>query len=246
MNSGLRKTLVGIYIIGGFILSILFYIYLSGKLGFRATYDIKVYLPDVTWLKPGDPVMIYGIEKGKVKSFRIEGDKVLVTLAIDRDIKIPEDSRISTKLVNYLSSDRYIKIIPGKSDKVAEVYYGYDETQLFEAFAAKLDSLAGFLEDITLPDFAKLGDSLLNSLSRRLKEVTTMFEEPSARVNLLISKIDNLVDTLSSLTEEEGTVKKLIKSDELYKEVMKTNESLRALIEDIKANPERYLKIKVF
>jgi len=246
MDKEIRKTMVGIYIIGGIILFILFYIWLSGKMSLRATYDIKVYFPDVTWLRTGDPVIIYGIEKGRVKSFHIEGDKVLVILAIDRDMRIPEDSKISIRLVNYLGSDRYIKIVPGKSDKTSKFYYGVDETMLFEAIAGKLDSLASIFDNLSLPDFNEMGVNLIHLLDENLNKLFRMLKEPNEKVSSLITKVDILVDSISALTEKEGTVGKLLKSDELYKELLATNKSLRELLEDIKTNPEKYIKIKVF
>ncbi len=246
MDKEVKKTVAGIYIVGGIILFILFYIWLSGKMGLRATYDIKVYFQDITWLRCGDPVIIYGIEKGKVKSYHIEGDKVLVTLAIDRDVRLPEDSRIAIRLVNYLGSDRYIKIVPGKGDKIPEVYYGTDETLLFEAIAAKLDSIARVFANLSLPDFNRLGINIIQLLDENLRKLSALIKEPSERVNGLITRMDILIDSLSALTQQDGTVNKLIKSDELYEEILSTNRALRELLADIKANPERYIKIKVF
>ncbi len=246
MDKGLKRTLTGIYIVAGVIFFILFYVWLSGKLALRATYDIKVYLPDITWLRIGDPVIIYGIEKGKVKSFRIEGDKVLVILAIDKEIRLPEDSRISIRLVNYLGSDRYIKIVPGKSDRFSNVFYGFDETLIFETMTAKLDSITSVFDNLTIPDLNKLGDRLIRSMEQSAREIPQTLKGTSERINLLISKMDILIDSLNSITEQQGTVGKLLKSDELYQEILATNRSLKELIEDIKANPKKYLEIKIF
>ncbi|MEO0189936.1 MAG: MlaD family protein [candidate division WOR-3 bacterium] len=246
MDKDIKKTMAGVYIVGGIVLFILFYIWLSGKIGLRATYDIKVYFSDITWLRRGDPVIIYGIEKGKVKSYHIEGDRVLVTLAIDKDVRLPEDSKIAIRLVNYLGSDRYIKIIPGKGDKIPEVYYGTDETLLFEAIAAKLDSITAVFDNLSLPDFNKLSFDIVHLLDENLRRLSESLKEPSEKVNELITRMDILFDSLTALTEKEGTVNKLIKSDELYQEILATNKALRELLEDIKANPERYIKIKVF
>jgi len=246
MDSQIKKTMVGIYILGGVILFIVFYILLSGKISLHATREIKVYFDDVTGLRTGDPVIVYGIEKGKVKSLHLEGDKVLVVLAIDRNMKLLDDSKISIRLVNYLGSDRYIKILPGKDGVVPEFYYGYNASFDLELVAAKLDSLSSIFEGFKLPDLGNLGDKFSRSLETNLKELVSMIKEPKDQLGLLVLKIDVLVDSLNSMIQKPGTVSRLVESDELYQEIRETNQALKALIEDIKANPKKYLEIKVF
>jgi formylmethanofuran dehydrogenase subunit A len=54
------------------------------------------------------------------------------------------------------------------------------------------------------------------------------------------------LDTLGEFLKQEGTVKKLMTSEELYQEVRDTNQKLKELLEDIKTNPKKYFTIKVF
>ncbi|MEO0205891.1 MAG: MlaD family protein [candidate division WOR-3 bacterium] len=246
MDNQIKKTLVGIYVLGGIILFIVFYIILSGKMSLRSTQEIKVYFDDVTWLRPGDPVIIYGIEKGKVKSLHLEGDKVLVVLALERNVKLYDDSKISIRLVNYLGSDRYIKVVPGKSGVVPEFYYGYNASLDLELVAAKLDSLSSVFEGFKLPDLGDLGDKFSRSLDKSLKELLAMIKEPKDQLGLVALKLSVLIDSLNSMIQKQGTVARLVESDELYEEIRETNQALKALIEDIKANPKKYLNLKVF
>ncbi len=246
MDKQIKKTLVGIYILGGIILLIIFYVLLSGKLSLRTTQEIKVYFDDVTWLRPGDPVIIYGIQKGKVKSLHLEGDKVLVMLALERDVKLYDDTKISIRLVNYLGSDRYIKVVPGTTGIVPEIYYGYNASLDLELVAAKLDSLSSVFENFKLPDLGNLGDRFSRSLETSLKELVEIVKEPRDQLGLVALKLSILIDSLNSLVEKQGTIARLIESDELYEEIRETNQELKALIEDIKANPKKYLQIKVF
>ncbi len=246
MDSNIRKTLVGIYILGGVVLFIVFYILLSGKISLHATQEIRVYFDDITGLRTGDAVIIYGIEKGKVRSFHLDGDRVLVKLAIDRDIKLYDDSKISIRLVNYLGSDRYIKIVPGRSGTIPEYYTGYNASFDLDIVAAKLDSLSSIFEGFKLPDLGSLGDKFSRSLEKNLKELVSMIKEPKDQLGVLAIKLGILIDSLNAMTKKQGTVARLIESDDLYKEIRETNQALKALIEDIKANPKKYLEIKVF
>lgn len=246
MESRIRKTLVGVYIFGGVILFIIFYILLSGKITLHPTKEIKVYFDDATGLRPGDPVLIHGIEKGRVKTLHLEGDRVLVILAIHPDIRLSDDSKISIKLVNYLGADRYVKIVPGKSGVIPEYYYGYNVSFDLELVGARLDSLINFFEGIKLPDLEMIGDRLTTSFDKNLKELVVSIKEPSDRLALLILKIGILVDSLNQIFQKKGTVSKFVESDELYEEIRETNRAIRVLIEDIKANPKKYLHIKIF
>lgn len=242
MDKKLKDALVGIFVIGGVILFIVFYIWLSGRLGFRATQSIKVYFNDVTGLRVGDPVMVYGLQKGKVRSLQIESDKVLAVLALERDIVLPEDSWIAIRSVTYLGSDRYVKIVPGKAKTTADIYYGFNETLDLESIALQLDTLANFLQGFKLPGFEDVGIKLSQTLDKTIQKLSGVFNKPGDNLNVLIQRLD----TLTLLIKGEGTVGKLLKSDELYEEVGKTNRALRELIDDIKANPKKYLGIKVF
>ena len=86
MTRGVRETLVGIFVIIGVIVFIVLYTWLSGRISLRNTYDINVRFEDVEGLRVGDPVLVFGIEKGQVKSLHIKRDHVLVVLAMHRDI----------------------------------------------------------------------------------------------------------------------------------------------------------------
>ncbi|MEO0095511.1 MAG: MlaD family protein [candidate division WOR-3 bacterium] len=246
METNIKRTLVGVYITIGVILFVVFYILLSGKISLHHTREIKVYFDDVTWLRVGDPIMIYGIEKGRVKSIHLKGDKVLTVLALDPDIILYDDSKISIRLVSYLGSDRYIKIVPGKSGIIPEYYYGYNASFDIELVATKLDSLSNLFSNLKLPDLGNIGDRFTGILDKNLKDLKEMIKEPKDQLGLITLKVGLLLDSLNALLQKQGTVAKLVESDELYEEIRETNQALKSLIDDIKANPKKYLEIKVF
>ncbi|MGQ9665075.1 MAG: MlaD family protein [bacterium] len=246
MDSQIKKTLVGIYILGGVILFVIFYILLSGRISLHPTREIKVYFDDVTGLRTGDPVIIYGLEKGKVKSLQLENNRVLVILAIDQGMQLFDDSKITIRLVNYLGSDRYIKILPGTSGVIPEYYYGYNASFDLDVVVAKLDSLSSFFERFNFPNLNDLGGEFSRLLEKNLRELLGMIKEPRDQLALLVVKIGILTDSLNSLIKKPGTISKLVESDELYEEIRETNQALKALIEDVKANPKKYLQIRVF
>lgn len=238
----LTETMVGVFIIAGIIVFIMLYAWLSGTLGFRNTNDITVYFDEVTGLRVGDPVTIYGLEKGKVKSLQVEHDGVLAVLAIDKDILIPEDSEISIRSMSLMGTDRYVKIVPGKATTVAALYHGYNADFDLGSMAAQFDSLVIMIKNIELPDLNKIALEFSRKLDKATQRLSGMFEGPSEKIEDLIVRLD----TLSLHFTGDGTVGKLLKSDELYEEVRETNQALKDLIEDIEENPKKYINIKIF
>jgi phospholipid/cholesterol/gamma-HCH transport system substrate-binding protein len=64
-----------------------------------------------------------------------------------------------------------------------------------------------------------------------------------ARVNTAVTNLDSV---LVKINRGEGSVGQLVNNEQLYKEIEKAARDLNLLLEDIKANPKKYLKFSVF
>jgi len=244
MGKQLKATFVGMFIIIGLILFIFLYTWFSGRIGLRNTYDIVVLFDDVIGLRVGDPVMIYGLEKGKVKELKIDHGKIRTLLAVDREIIIPEDSKISIKSISYLGDDRYVKIVLGSSDKIDSVYHGKSGGLDLEGLASQLDSMMLAIKNLKLGDFDlnKIATKLTRDMNQSLDNLNKTVKGPSEKIEHLAERLDSL----TTLMTGDGTMGKLIRSDDLYEEIRETNQALKSLIEDIEQNPQKYINIKVF
>lgn len=238
----LRESIVGIFLVLGVIIFIVLYTWLSGRIGFRNTYEVIAYFDDVSGLKVGDPVMVFGLEKGKIKSLEIDDDSVRAVIALDRDIVLPKDSKIAIRSTNYLGADRYIKIVLGKDEEVSSYFHGFNETLDLESLATQFDSLITTFENFKLPDIDKAMAQLSRSMNQNIQGLSDLVKGPTEKIERLVVRLDSL----SMLLEGEGTVGKLLRKDDLYEEVRETNQALRDLIVDIKENPKKYITIKVF
>lgn len=77
------------------------------------------------------------------------------------------------------------------------------------------------------------------SLDLRQAHIKEIIEQASATLD----SVNVMVATLNST---EGTAGKLINSDELHSQLESTLSDVDSLVNDIKANPKRYINIKVF
>lgn len=84
-----------------------------------------------------------------------------------------------------------------------------------------------------LSNFSNLSDSLA---SARIPHTIAQVNKAVTDLDLILLKID----------KGEGSVGQLLNNQQLYKEVEKAARDLNLLLEDIKANPGRYVKVSVF
>jgi phospholipid/cholesterol/gamma-HCH transport system substrate-binding protein len=65
-------------------------------------------------LKPGDPVTVSGVKKGQVADIGLHRDRALVTVMLDRDIKLYPDVRAYITAVELMGGKK-VEILPGTS-----------------------------------------------------------------------------------------------------------------------------------
>ena len=101
-----------------------------------------------------------------------------------------------------------------------------------ESITSNLSQNNGQITNI-LTNFSNISDSLARA---NLPGTVQQLNKTLTDVNAVISKINN----------GQGSLGLLINDPNLYKEVEKTARDLNLLLEDIKANPKKYVKISVF
>ncbi|MCF8104370.1 MAG: outer membrane lipid asymmetry maintenance protein MlaD [Desulfohalobiaceae bacterium] len=116
------ETSVGIFVV----LSLLCVGYLTVKLGkvelLGAEYfPLKARFTSVTGLRTGNEVSISGVKVGQVSRITLDKEDFvsIVTMKIDKEIKISDDSMASIK-TSGLIGDKYISISPGGSGMYLE------------------------------------------------------------------------------------------------------------------------------
>ncbi len=120
---------IGLFIIAGMICLG----YLSIKLGKMEViggkgYDMYALFSDTGGLKSGSPIIIAGVDVGRVKSITLDNYQARVILHLTENVKIQEDAIASIKTKG-LIGEKYVEITPGGSEKVIEPGGRIRETQ---------------------------------------------------------------------------------------------------------------------
>lgn len=104
-----------------------------------------------------------------------------------------------------------------------------------------------------IADFAamsKTGRGLTTDREGQLRRTLDNFSQAAENMNRVTVRLDSLRGSLQTITSRvehgQGTLGKLVNDDRVYRDLNGSVQALRALIEDIKANPKKYLKISVF
>lgn len=125
------EILVGIFILIG-IITITFLALRMGDFGLlnNTQYIIKAEFTSASGLKKGAHVEMAGVSVGKVKNIIFNPETYLaeVYIAIENNIKIPEDSTASIRTAGIIG-DKFLKISPGGSETIIEKNMSIVETE---------------------------------------------------------------------------------------------------------------------
>ncbi|OBG32248.1 MCE family protein [Mycolicibacter heraklionensis] len=98
-------------------------------------------------LAPGNPIMVAGIEVGRVTSMRLAGDHVVAGLTVRNDVPLGKDTRAKIQVMTILGS-RYLKLepdgpgsLPGKRINLAHTEVPYSLESLLEDATTTFDQV---------------------------------------------------------------------------------------------------------
>lgn len=189
--------------------------------------ELKTYFKNVSGLNVGDPVTVNGVRKGKVLSFDLEGDSVLVELTLEKSVKIKKDYKIEIAMLE-LMGGKQILISPGVGNE--EIDYekpligetGSDITAMMKNLNEVTQDVKGILKkfdktvedlDVTINNVNDVvGDK---NLHYNLKNTLSNLNVASKHLNLLLvenrssfkditGKVGKTVDNVNDILDENG------------------------------------------
>ncbi|MCX7965809.1 MAG: MlaD family protein [Syntrophorhabdaceae bacterium] len=238
---------VGIVVLIGFI--ILFYMSVRigkyGALGEKG-YELKVYLENANGIDSKSPVLIAGVEVGRVISVRLENFKALVRIIVKEGVQVPADSTVAIKTQGVLG-DKFLEIIPGKDKKMlssgeiiktVKTSPDFDEifTQVSTAAKKFGDTIGEFQGLIGDKEKANIKNSIENiqAITGEFKEI---IKENKQGINSVIANADDALKGLKKIVGDveagKGSLGMLIKDEKLYTDVKETMGALKNISKDI-------------
>jgi phospholipid/cholesterol/gamma-HCH transport system substrate-binding protein len=248
MSRGLKEVLIGFFIVFAIVIFIMMTAWFQGKIGSSKGKNFKVYFDNVSGLKIGDPVEVLGMIKGRVKSMKLENNQVMVMVSLSPDVKLTKDAKFSIRSLSYIGSDKYLFVEPGAGEPAQQGvgFYGENESFNLELTFLKIDNLIDSLKPLQLgTELSKTKDELFEAV-RGLPQAVKPFASSVSELTTMLEKLSVKFDSLSNLLTKESTVKELLTSKDLYNEILATNRQLQDLIKDVKANPQKYIQLRLF
>jgi phospholipid/cholesterol/gamma-HCH transport system substrate-binding protein len=210
----------------------------------KQAYELKAYFSDAIGLTNDNQVRVAGIKVGQVNSIELVGDRVLVTMDIDNNIKIPRDATASIKLATLLGT-KFVNIdgagpgpyladgdtIPLEQTTVPyQIFQAANEgTGVLEGLnGPRLNKLLVQLTKLVRTSRGELGHALagLNrlgaGLNERAPELRELLSGADDLTKLLADEGDNinaLIDSsntvLATLAQKREEIQSLLASTEL-------------------------------
>ena len=225
-------------------------------------------------LGASDEVQVNGMRKGSVQSIQLRGDHVAVDLALTNEILLTDDCRVAIRNVG-LMGEKVIAVdlkTSGRAYTDKDTIPGVFELGMGEVMASvggsidALNQLTTRLQGAAdmLGPKGEFGQTLRNFRDTS-KELAAEVKENRAALKATLDNISASSRTVKSLTTDreqqlraavqsvagkvdrgDGTLGKLVNDDKLYTDVNSSVQTLKALIEDIKKNPKKYLTVRIF
>jgi phospholipid/cholesterol/gamma-HCH transport system substrate-binding protein len=178
--------------------------------------NYKIEFDNVSGLEIGDNVTINGVRKGSVESITVTGSTVLVEIAIEKDVLIPEDSKFYVTMLDLMGGKK-VEIRPGKSSKLinpeiiqkGEFQFDVAEVMSFvgragdgiPAMMSKIDTaltaINSYLQDEEIKGDVKSG---LKNLVALASDFRSLIREQRGQIDHLIKNSIKLTENADSLT----------------------------------------------
>ncbi len=240
-------TVVGLALFG-------FSLYFLGGISVTRTYELNIKFNDVSGLPVKAPVKLAGVEVGKVKNIKIEGEDVVVVAEINEGVSIRKGAQFSVVMTGIIGS-KYLKVVqglPGAPLLTKGAYVdGVNDVPMDVMITQTMSSVKEFVDSVN--NNGMLG-SQLNQTMVELRQLSTNLNQMIAAMRpYLTSSVQNLdvaseklSALLTSIDNGEGVLGSLVKDPEMKDEVKQTVADLRTTMSEVKTVVGKMGKFQVY
>ncbi len=220
------ETRLGVFVTLTVIAAVIIIETLGGVEMFRGGYHINALFDTVQDLKVGNSVRLAGVEIGRVEKIALAGDKVRVTMKLHSDAVVRTDSTATIKFTGLMG--QYFVAIdfgkPGSPPAMEGAVIGTEEQPDLNAVMTKLDKAATGIENF--------GKSFTpDTINNLMGPLVDFVKQNSGHLGGAISNIENISGQIAS---GQGTVGKLIYTEQLYDSAFVTVTNLQDAVTDVR------------
>jgi phospholipid/cholesterol/gamma-HCH transport system substrate-binding protein len=190
----------------------------------RSRYPLYAEFADVQGLDVGADVRLAGIAAGRVKSMRIEGDRVRVEMGIDEGQVVKKDA-IARLDFRALSGERFVSITLGSPGAPAAAPGETIEGETPASFAQAVDSLNSVAESVN-----DLVANLNDTASRLLGGLADLVDQNRQALGDVAQNFASITEKLDQGT---GTLGRLLNDPKLYDQVTAAMGDVRQSVQDL-------------
>ena len=219
--------------------------FLKGKDIFSRNNTYYIIYPSVEGLSVSTGITVGGYAAGIISDIEYNRQTMnyTVSASISREFDIPKDSYIEVYSSDILGT-RKLRVRMGASS----------------VMASSGDTLRGCVEADMLSSITGSLDSLMRSIGTTVESVNLILDEENrAEVRQLLKRLNStagnldrvgMTDSIRSLAgrlqDPDGSIGKLMYSDSLYNALTALSNDLDSLVNNIRKDPKKYIKISIF
>lgn len=247
------ETKLGIFTVLGLIV-LGFSLYMLGGFSITRSYEINVEFADVSGLPVKAAVKLSGVEIGKVKAIKIEGQKVIVVAAINKGIDLYKDAQFAVVMTGIIGT-KYVKVVQGHANagilSEGDYAFGLDEKPMDEQIAETMQSVRQLVDSIN--NQGQFG-SQLNDAMRDIRQLSANVNQlvatmrpyvTSSMRNLdeITAKINALMD---SINNQEGVLGAVIKDEEMKQQVKESVSELKTTMTEVQSFVGKMSRFRIY
>ena len=200
-----REVWVGLFVVFGLLATIVTLAVMTDAALFRGRYIITTHVPNASGIRKGDPVLLHGVNIGRILGFSIQQKDVEMRLEIEGEYPIPKDSRVEIKASGLLGG-MVADVIPGSSAQPAkwgDSLPGGTGVGLFD----KMDALAGEADKVAKRVQGLLSDDMVKDMQgsaanarQSLESLQAILKEQRGELRALTASLKRSSEGLEKVT----------------------------------------------
>ena len=212
-----REAWVGLFVVVGVATTFILLAVMTDAAFFRGRYIVTTTVPNAGGIRRGDPVLMRGVNIGRIIGFGIGRKDVDVRLEIEGEYAIPKDSRVEVKASGLLGG-MVAEVVPGASAKRirgGDRIPGASGIGLFD----KMDTLAVEADKVAVKVQNLLSDETVRDLQggasgarKSLESLQAILQEQRGELRALSASLKRSAEGLEKVTtgpELDRTVKRV-------------------------------------